>query len=386
MRIAFFIDGPISIDTNGRYYGVAFNDKMLSRYLDFADEIEVCVRVKPTDDPSGLSRISLPQITVTSCVNMSSAEAIVNRAEAVRIIKEVLGRCDAAIIRFPGRISQVAAKCCRDLQKPYMIEMVGCCWDALWNHSPKGKLVALPFTIETKMAVKKAPAVLYVTNEFLQRRYPTDGVQIGCSDVVLHEIDNQVLEKRIDKIHRWNGSKLIIGTTAAVNVKYKGQRYVIEALGNLKKKGNTKFEYQLAGNGDQTYLKEMAKKYGVEDQVKLLGGIPHEQVFDWLDSLDLYVQPSRQEGLPRALVEAMSRGLPALGAKTGGIPELLESDFIFSNSNRNIYEISRILTDYTTEKMEQQARKNFEKAKEYQKEKLENKRKCFYKDYFSSVN
>jgi glycosyltransferase involved in cell wall biosynthesis len=46
-------------------------------------------------------------------------------------------------------------------------------------------------------------------------------------------------------------------------------------------------------------------------------------VRDWLDRIDIYLQPSRQEGLPRALIEAMARACPALGSTAGGIPELL---------------------------------------------------------------
>ena len=45
-----------------------------------------------------------------------------------------------------------------------------------------------------------------------------------------------------------------------------------------------------------------------------------------LDTCDIYVQPSLQEGLPRALIEAMSRGCPCIGARTAGIPELLPEE------------------------------------------------------------
>jgi len=45
-----------------------------------------------------------------------------------------------------------------------------------------------------------------------------------------------------------------------------------------------------------------------------------------LDDVDIYIQPSRQEGLPRALIEAMSRGCPAVGSTAGGIPELLSPE------------------------------------------------------------
>ena len=45
-------------------------------------------------------------------------------------------------------------------------------------------------------------------------------------------------------------SKIVIGTAAAVNVKYRGQQYVIEALGELKKQGITNYEYHLVGGGE----------------------------------------------------------------------------------------------------------------------------------------
>mgnify|MGYP001477453972 FL=1 len=182
------------------------------------------------------------------------------------------------------------------------------------------------------------------------------------------------------------GGKIIIGTTAAVNVRYKGQQYVIQALGKLKKKGITNYEYQLVGAGDQSYLKSIAQKYDVVDQVKFLGPKRHDEVFKWLDSIDIYVQPSRQEGLPRALIEAMSRGLPAFGAKTAGIPELLQEEFLFSNTRKNIDEICNILINFDKEKMIKQANFNFKVAKRYDRLTIEKRRQEFFKYFKSNVH
>lgn len=52
-----------------------------------------------------------------------------------------------------------------------------------------------------------------------------------------------------------------------------------------------------------------------------------------LDTCDIYVQPSLQEGLPRALIEAMSRGCPCIGARTAGIPELLPEECLTSRGS-----------------------------------------------------
>ncbi len=138
------------------------------------------------------------------------------------------------------------------------------------------------------------------------------------------------------------------------------------------------------GNGDSSFLKSIAKKNNVEEQVKFIGGLSHEKIFDWLDSIDIYVQPSRQEGMPRALIEAMSRGVPAFGANTGGIPELLSDQYLFSNSSTNINEIIEILSLFQKNTMIQLAKQNYEIAKEYQEKKLQEVRERFYLNFYSS--
>ena len=169
--------------------------------------------------------------------------------------------------------------------------------------------------------------------------------------------------------------KVVIGTTAAVDVRYKGQQYIIQALGELKKQGITNYEYQLVGGGDQAHLKSIAEKYNVTEQVKFLGAMPHNKVFKWLETIDIYTQPSRQEGLPRALIEAMSTGCPSMGSTTAGIPELLNSKYIFNNGG--VEEICKLLKKMNENEMVREARRNFQKAKEYDKKVLDNRRKEF---------
>ena len=102
-------------------------------------------------------------------------------------------------------------------------------------------------------------------------------------------------------------------------------------------------------------------------------------MFAWLDEMDLYIQPSLQEGLPRAVVEAMSRGLPALGAHTGGIPELLGDDCIFPR--KDVEAIEKLLEDLQPEEMLSMAERNFEHAKQFQKDLLEERRNAFYAQF-----
>ena len=70
-------------------------------------------------------------------------------------------------------------------------------------------------------------------------------------------------------------------------------------------------------------------RHGLADRVIFDGTLPAgEPVRQWLDGIDIYLQPSLREGLPRALIEAMSRACPAVASNVAGIPELLPQEFM----------------------------------------------------------
>lgn len=368
---------------NDYYSNGSFSQEVLLRYTSVFEQVCFISRQKIVDKkPERMSLATTEGVNFIEVPNFKSIKALYKIIEAKKIIEQEVKTADCVIARVPSSIGCLAVKYAKKYNKPYLLEMVGCAWDALWNHSLLGKIIA-PFQyFTTKKIVMDAKYVVYVTNKFLQRRYPTKGKSVNCSNVSLKKFDDNILKARLEKINSIKeDDKIIIGTIAAVNVKYKGQQYVIEALGRLKKQGITRYEYQLVGGGDQTYLKSIAEKFDVVDQVKFLGTIPHDEVFNWLDTIDIYVQPSRQEGLPRALIEAMSRGLPAFGAKTGGIPELLEPEYIFSNTKKNIDEICNILQSFTKEKMIVQAKRNYEEAKKYDKQLIEKRRRQFLMEF-----
>lgn len=374
MRLLFVHDHKFKRVNKKLYSPGWFNDEILNRYTRYCDEVVVVARViDETKADERWSLITNQKVTILGTDNFNYSD-----------LEKEIGKCDKLIVRLPSFMGLKALKINNRIGKPYLIEMVGCAWDSVWNHSIKGKIIAPYIFLKNKREVYKAPYVLYVTDEFLQKRYPTKGKQVGCSDVCLVELKDDVLEKRIRRIEL-NNDKIIIGTIAGLEVKYKGQQYIIEALGEMKKQGITNYEYHLVGNGKNDYLKSVAQKNNVESQVIFVGGLPHEKIFEWLDNIDIYAQPSKQEGLPRAVVEAMSRALPILGAKTGGIPELIQGEYIFAHSKCNSKSIINILKKFNKISMMNVARYNFEKAKKYHANKLEDIRNGFYKDFFDSL-
>lgn len=357
---------------NGNYYSPGgLSDQALSRYTRVFGKTVVMARViKNETDDAKYTKITNENVAIVDGWSK-------NRSEFAREV----AKADLLICRIPSVLGIRAIKLARKLKKPYLVEVVACPWDSYWNHSVKGKVAAPYMTWITKKLVKEAEYVLYVTEKFLQSRYPTDGISISCSNVALPHIGKEVLDKRMSRIKDAGRKKMILGTAAAVDVKYKGQQYVMKALGEMKKRGIASFEYQLVGSGDQTYLKKIAHKYNVSDQVLFIGSLPHNEVMNWLDQIDIYVQPSKQEGLPRALIEAMSRGVPAFGARTGGIPELLDEEFIFSHGRNCAKEICRILERFDDSMMIQQSRRNYHEAQKYTLDRLEKRRTEFFERF-----
>lgn len=371
--------GAINNDLFERYSNLSDNLTILSNFDKKEYNVELLRKSFNTIKTSNKKIVEVPNIYSSYYTYLNP----IIRHKSDKIIEKSVVESDAIIIRVPSFIGYKVAKFAKKHNKPYLIEIVGCARDSLWYHSIKGKLIAFSNFFSMRKSVKKAPFALYVTNMFLQHRYPNNGVNIGCSDVALLETNNQVLEQRLKKINEMTETQtIVLGTTAAVNVRYKGQQYVIKAISKLNKEGYN-FEYHLVGGGDNSYLKAMAKKYKIEDKVKFLGTYTHKEVFDFLDMIDVYIQPSKLEGLPRSLVEAMSRGCPSLGSNVGGIPELLDIKNIFKkNSSKEIYVL---LKQINRESLMNEAKQNFEKAQEYNKDVLNKKREAFYKDFIDKV-
>lgn len=390
MKILFcFLNGKITEDSDGVLYSsYNFTKNVWERYLSLTDDLHIImtkntVVLNREEAEKKLFCIDKTCIHVHTIPHNKDSIAhffsLSIRRIRNHIIDEQIKSADAVIIRDPH--SDIVNLCVK-YKKPYAVEVVGCTWDGLWNHSLKGKIVALPYFIDSKISIINAPYVLYVTNAFLQKRYPTKGKSIGCSDVLLKMQDNSVLGKRLEKIKNNNG-RIILGTAAALNVKYKGQRFVIQAMAKLKKQGITNFEYQVIGGGDASLLIKAAEKYGVSDQFKVIGQLNHDKVFEWLESIDIYIQPSVTEGLPRAVIEAMSFALPCMGTDVGGIPELIDRSMLFGR--KNINEIADLLKNINKEKMLSLAEQNFNKSKEYDKDALDKKRHDFYMDFIEST-
>jgi glycosyltransferase involved in cell wall biosynthesis len=138
----------------------------------------------------------------------------------------------------------------------------------------------------------------------------------------------------------------------------------------------------LCGEGKlRSALEARAAAAGLGARATFLGQVPYgARVWEQLDRADLFVLPSRAEGLPRAIIEAMARGLPCIGSTVAGIPELLAVDDMVAPDDVPglAAKIREVLADRA--RMERMSRRNLERAQDYREDALVARRRAFYRN------
>jgi glycosyltransferase involved in cell wall biosynthesis len=386
-EVLFAHDYPFLHGPTGAVYSDR-GDWPWHHYLGFAVRLTVASRSRklaPDADVSELTLVSRPNVSYVPIPSLSGPRIrYSNRRGARRRLRAAIADADALVARLPSEIGSLAAEVADDLSKPWAVEVVTCTWDALWNYGTwQGKAYAPVSWWKTRRVVRQAPFALYVTERFLQRRYPSWGRSAGCSDVELPEPDPTVLERRLARIGSPTGP-VRLGTIAALTVRFKGVQTALAALGRVKDQ-LPPFEFHVLGAGDAEPWLRLARTHGVEEQTHFAGTVPPDAVPLWLDALDLYLQPSFQEGLPRSLIEALSRGCPALGSTAGGIPELLEPGCLHHPGDEE--RLGELLVAATADRdwLAAQASRNFEVARRYTKPELDRIRTGFWQEFARSA-
>ena len=152
--------------------------------------------------------------------------------------------------------------------------------------------------------------------------------QEGCKESLLHLIYNGIETQQFANERHASDFKSPFHIVCVGNLyRYKGYDDLIDACEILVKcHPSLKWILEIAGEDREDNLVRLQSKVlklGLKKRIKFLGYV--ENVSALLGRAHLFVHPSHTEGLPNAVIEAMSAGLPVVASNVGGMPELIAS-------------------------------------------------------------
>jgi glycosyltransferase involved in cell wall biosynthesis len=345
----------------------------LRKFLAVFDAVTVLARVRETDrDFSEAERAEGPHVDFAPLPDFRSPLDCLAHAPRIRnVTQEAVQKTDAVLVRMPGVVSEVVRRVVVARRAQYGVHVVGDPQEVFAPTATKGALRPFYrwfFTRQVERACRQeANAVAYVSRNTLPQRYPAGQ---GVPTFVLSNVDlhgaiasTDTLARRLERLG--NQSPLHIGVVSYLDARYKGIDLLLEALAHCRSHLNLRCT--IAGDGIlKRELIELTEKLGLTECVKFAGHLsPGREVFDFLDTVDLYVQPSRTEGLPRALIEAMARGCPAIGTRVGGIPQLLSAGELVPSNDAAALAEKLVEIGGDAERMRCLVRANVESAREY---------------------
>jgi glycosyltransferase involved in cell wall biosynthesis len=228
-----------------------------------------------------------------------------------------VGRHDAVWVRLPEPLSVLVGLMARVRRRRLVVNLVADPSSLVLPGSARPVRPVLSFLVRT--IVRKAAGVVYVTGGELQRRYPPalDVPTLLRSNVLL----TSVATSPRDRPPSGRVRLVTVGTNSRLS---KGQDLVLDAVRELADRG-VDVSADLVGGGDRTqWLGRRAAELGIAERCRVRGHVADlSDVQTAYAAADVFCLPSRSEGLPRAMIEAMATGLPCVGSDAGGIPALL---------------------------------------------------------------
>jgi glycosyltransferase involved in cell wall biosynthesis len=163
-------------------------------------------------------------------------------------------------------------------------------------------------------------------SEGVQRDLVASGVPASRVTIVPNAVDGSTRAAplpRADVRRAWNAAPddIVVGTVALLKTQ-KGLDHLVDAA-RIVLRANPRVRFVQIGDGAlESDIRVRVASAGIAERFLMLGRVPDPVAL--LPGLDLFVLPSRWEGLPVALLEAMAADLPAIGTRVSGIEEVID--------------------------------------------------------------
>ena len=384
MDVCVTIDHRFARTPNGAMWTMtSFTYPFWNRYLTAFDHVRVVARVRDVPsaaanwtrcDGEGVSFAAIPYYH-------GPWQYLQQMRRVQRAVRNAVGADDAVILRVQGQISSCLRPWLRRTGRPYGVEVVGDPYDAFapgYVTHPLRPFLRWWFPRRMREQVAGACAAAYVSEHALQRRYPPapGAFSTHYSSIVLPDAA-LASTARLPRAGQRSFTLITVGTMDNLS---KGPDTLIDAVAACVREGLDLRLVLVGGGKYRQELENWVSTLGLDGRARFLGWLPAgEAVRDQLDQADLFVLPSRQEGVSRATIEAMARSLPCIATTIGGTSELLppEDRVPPGDVPALAQRIRQVVTN--PERMARMSARNLEKAKEYREKALRERWTAFYR-------
>lgn len=385
MNVLVAVDAQLFRTSDGKVWAqTIYGYDFWQRYLDVFETVSVASRIKDVDykEVEGFLQSNGNNVTFKPMPMARGAGEYLRRLPSfiLSAMNCVKGE-NCAIFRLPSIAATFVELVYRIKRKPYLMEVVVDPVNAYANNKIASKIL----TWHLKNACRRANGVSYVTQFALQQQFPSRARLRNKQTEHYFEtyyssinLKKEFFFKARDFSNLGRSIK-IVHTANNINNDVKGHDVVIYIIKSLQVAGVDAYVTFIGDGIRRVELEELANSLGLGNKVKFTGFLSSvQEVRERLLEADIFVFPTKAEGLPRAIIEAMAVGLPCLSTPVDGIPELLEDEFLFdpldvegfTNKILELVEDNRKLSDMS--------KRNIEKAKEYESSVLRNRRQMFY--------
>ena len=359
-------------------------DSFFEKYLDVFDTVRVLGEdTKRYLDQSSLIQMKNPNIQVEIIPANTNPRDFKNDLVLRKILTDEISKAEAILIKPSTRRGMMAIGIAEKYKKPYMIEMTGDIHNALLQNPSRIRRMYAPVLYkQIRNRIQNCEFGLYVSNYYLQNKYPIKGKMCGCSDANISKLKPEILEERIKRIDDTELEKRVnLALVGFYQGTGKGVDTAIRALSRL----DERYHLNILGNGTEEnrhYWIEYAEKRGVIGRIHFPQPLSSSKdVIKWLKSMDIFVLPTRSEGLSRAMLEAMSTALPCIVTDICTMPELVSKEWLHPLGDDKLLaeKIRAMVSDKSL--MKKAAKQNFDRVADYEFEKLRIKRNLFLKEF-----
>jgi phosphatidyl-myo-inositol dimannoside synthase len=325
-RLLIVTDGPFYRQGDKVFDRYCFDRAFFEDYAAVFQEVRVAARIDRAAAVDGMHRADGDGVDFVDLDGVHGTRWVLAPSwRYCRPLANAVDWADAVCARIPSVAGWHAARLARRCGKPLMFELIGDPLAAGAGSVPR-RVGGLVQWHRTGRIVRQSSLGSYVSRAHLQRRYPASPDAKTASISSIRLPPESFRPPRTAPIAPDHLRLVFVGVFLDV----KNHSTLLDAMAVGSRQGLS-LSLTLVGDGPRrSAIERRIERLGIAGRVNLTGHlVGRAKIEAQLDAADLFVIPSRSEGMPRAAIEAMARGLPVIGSTAPGVRELLPEAHCF---------------------------------------------------------